>query len=181
MHFRSFILKRLLILIFCTFSSIAMKADTTNFSYNLRVSSSLAGLNQGNSSDSLKQFTGNIQNVFYYHVKHFGFGIGTGLENSMFYVSDKSSFYRVYEAPVFVSFKLTSNEEKFHFFQNFGLATPVKSKLPDIGTGYYFQCGIGAGSRQLKGEVAYKIISLGRDKGPLLNYNITFGLCLTLK
>lgn len=149
--------------------------------YNIRLSSSFAGLNNKVSTDTVKQYTFNVQNIFYYNVKHISFGIGTGFENSMFYVSDKKSFYRAYEAPVFLSVKLNSTDEKAHVFQNFGIALPVKSKLPDIGPGYYFQTGFGFGSRQIKLEISYKLITLLRDKGPLLNNNFTFGLCFNVK
>ena len=159
-----------------------LKADSTsaNFGYDLRLSSSFNGLQRHPTLDSNVQYSFNIQNAFYYRIKHIGIGIGTGMSNSMYYVSEQKAYNRVYQAPLFFSIKLLSTDENIHIFQNFGMAVPVKSSLRNINTGYYFQTGIGVGSKRIKFELTYKIITLVRDRGPMTNQNISFGLCFNL-
>jgi hypothetical protein len=162
---------------------IELKADSTstNFGYDLRLSSSFNGLQKHPTLDSNVQYSFQIQNVFYYRIKHIGVGIGTGMSNAMYYISEQKAYNRVYQAPIFFSVKLLSTDQKIHLFQNFGMAVPIKSSLQNINTGYYFQTGIGLGSKQIKFELTYKIITLVRDRGPMINKNISFGLSYNLK
>jgi len=168
------------ILLILGFSELKADSTSTNFGYDLSLSSSFNGLQKQPTLDSNVQYSFNVQNAFYYRMKHIGIGIGTGMSNSMYYVSEQKAYNRVYQAPVFFSIKLLTNDEKFHVFQNFGIAVPVKSSLRNINTGYYFQTGVGMGSKQVKFELTYKIITLVRDRGPMINQNFSFGLSFNL-
>jgi hypothetical protein len=156
------------------------KADSTSVIFcDLRLSIAPKGYFK-KASDTTVQSSFAIENTFYYKLKHIGLGFGTGINNSKYYLSDLKSSKRVYQAPLFFSIKFRSTDSKVHIFENFGLNIPVISTLQNISTGYYFQSGFGIGYPQFKAEISYKVLTLTRDKGPLINNNITLGLCFTI-
>jgi len=158
-----------------------LRADSTsNVFCDVRLSIAPKGYFK-KASDTSTQTLFAFENTFYYKLNNVGLGIGTGINNSNYFVDDLRGFKRVYQAPLFFSIKLSSSESNVHIFENFGLNIPVISTLQNISPGYYFQSGFGFGYSQLKAEISYKIITLARDKGPLINNNFTLGLCFTIK